>query len=74
MPRTSTRETSSLPAMLLAVAGIGLGANLLHDAIDRRILTAESIFHSPVSAVLAAIGVSMAGVLLWDAFASRRSR
>lgn len=74
MPRTTTREASHLPGLLFAAAGLVLGATLLHDAIDRRLLTAESIFHSPVSAVLSGIGVGMAGVLLWDAFSSRRSR
>lgn len=74
MPRTSTREASHVPGLLFAFAGLALGATLLHDAIDRRLLTAESIFHSPVTAVLSGIGVGMAGVLLWDAFFSRRSR
>ncbi len=74
MPRTSSREASNLPSLLFAAAGLLLGATLLHDAVDRRILTPDSIFHSPVTAVLSGIGVGMAGVLLWDAFFSRRSR
>lgn len=74
MPRTSTREGSQLPAILLACAGLGLAFPLVHDALDRRIFTADSIFHSPVATVLAALGVGMAGLLLWDVLSSRRPR
>ncbi len=74
MPRSTIRETSSLPSLVLACSGLALAYPLLHDAVDRRILTAESMFHSPVTVILAALGVGMAGILLWDFFADRRSR
>ncbi|HET8732251.1 MAG TPA: hypothetical protein VFM45_00620 [Anaeromyxobacteraceae bacterium] len=74
MPRSTIRESSTLPSLLLACAGLALAYPLLHDAFDRRILTAESIFHSPVTTGLALLGVGMAGVLLWDFFADRRGR
>ncbi len=74
MPRSTIRETSAVPSLLLAGAGVALALPLVHDAIDRRILTADSIFHSPLTVVLALLGVGMAGILLWDFFADRRSR
>jgi hypothetical protein len=74
MPRTTIRESSHLPSLLLACAGIGLAIPLVHDAIDQRLLTTESIFASPLIAVLSLLGVGMAGVLLWDFIADRRSR
>ena len=74
MPRTSVRPVSNLPSFLLASAGLLLGVALVHDAIDRRILTSESIFSSPVAAILATLGIGMAGVLIWDILSSRRSR
>jgi hypothetical protein len=74
MPRTTIRESSNVPALLLASAGIALGYFLVHDAVDRRILTAESIFNSPVTALMAALGVTMAGIILWDVFSSRWPR
>jgi hypothetical protein len=74
MPRSTIRESSTLPSLLLACAGLALAFPLLHDAFDRRLLTAESIFHSPVTTGLALLGVGMAGVLLWDFFADRRAR
>jgi hypothetical protein len=72
MPRTTIRESSQLPSILLACAGLALAFPLVHDAIDRRIFTAESIFNSPITTVLAVLGVGMAGVLLWDIVSSRR--
>ncbi len=74
MPRTTTRESSQLPSLLLACAGIALAFPLVHDTLDRRLLTAESIFHSPLTTFLAVLGVGMAGVLLWDFLDDRRSR
>ncbi len=74
MPRTSIREGSNLPSVLFASLGIALGIPLVHDDFDRRLLTADSIFHSPVTALLAALGVGMAVILLWDVLSSRRSR
>ncbi len=74
MPRSTIRESSSVPSLVLASAGLALAYPLVHDAVDRRILTADSIFHSPLTVVLALLGVGMAGVLLWDFFADRRSR
>jgi hypothetical protein len=72
MPRTTIRETSNLPGLLLAGCGLLIGGSLVHDAIDRRILTAESIFHSPLVALGAILGVGMAAVLIWDVVSSRR--
>jgi hypothetical protein len=72
MPRTTVRETSNLPALLLAGCGLLIGGTLVHDAIDRRLLTAESIFHSPLATFGAVLGVGMAAVLVWDVVTSRR--
>ncbi len=55
MPRTSIREGSNLPSVLFASLGIALGIPLVHDDFDRRLLTADSIFHSLVTALLAAL-------------------
>jgi hypothetical protein len=74
MPRTTTRKPSTVPSLLLGAGGILLGAQLLHDLVDRRLLTADSIFDSPLIAVLAALGVAMGGVLAWDFFTDRRPR
>ena len=74
MPRTSTRETSHLPSLLLGGAGIALAFPFVHDALDRRLLTAESIFSSPLTALLSILGVGMAGIILWDFFSSRWPR
>jgi hypothetical protein len=74
MPRSTLRESSTLPSLLFACAGLAFAFPLLHDVIDSRIFTAESIFQSPVSTALAVLGVGMAGVLLWDFFADRRTR
>ncbi len=74
MPRVSARPSSHLPSLLLAAAGLALGASLVHDAIDARVLTAASIFHSPLSVAGAIIGSFAAAVLLWDAVTSRRDR
>jgi hypothetical protein len=63
-----------LPSLLFAGAGVALAIPLVHDALDRRILTADSIFQSPLTVGLAVLGVGMAGVLLWDLLADRRSR
>jgi hypothetical protein len=72
MPRTTVRETSNLPALLLAGGALVIGGTLVHDAIDRRLLTAESIFHSPLATFGAIVGVGMAAVLIWDVVTSRR--
>ncbi|HET8724356.1 MAG TPA: hypothetical protein VFM53_09145 [Anaeromyxobacteraceae bacterium] len=74
MPRTTTRTPSAVPALLLGAAGVLVGSQLVHDLVDRRLLTAESIFHSPLAAIGAVLGTVMAGILLWDLFGSRRSR
>jgi len=74
MPRSAAREGSSLPSILFASLGIALGIPLVRDALDKRILTSDSIFHSPVTALLAALGVGMAVILLWDVLSARRSR
>lgn len=74
MPRTTIRTPSAVPALLLGAGGILIGSQLVHDLLDRRLLTAESIFHSPLTAVGALLGTVMAGILLWDLVGSRRSR
>jgi len=74
MPRTATRETSKFPALVFALAGLALGVAFVHDLVDSRLLTAASIFHSPLVAVGGALGVTMAAVLAWDLFASRHSK
>lgn len=74
MPRTTTRETSSFPSMLMAAAGLAIGVAFVHDVVDNHLLTASSIFHSPIAAVGAVLGVTMAAVLAWDLFTSRRSK
>jgi len=74
MPRTATRETSKFPSWVFATAGLALGVAFIHDVVDSRLLTAESIFHSPLVAVGGALGVTMAAVLVWDLIASRRSK
>jgi hypothetical protein len=73
MPRATTRETSRFPSVVLAGAGLALGVALVHDTVDSRLMTAASIFHSPIVAVGGVVGVLMAGVLAWDLFTSRRS-
>jgi hypothetical protein len=74
MPRTTIRETSSFPSMVLAGAGLAIGVAFIHDVVDSRLLTAASIFQSPIAAVLGALGVTMAAVLAWDLITSRRSK
>lgn len=74
MPRTTTRETSSFPAMVMAGAGLAIGVAFVHDVVDSHLLTSASIFQSPIAAVLGALGVTMAAVLAWDLFISRRSK
>ena len=73
MPRATTRETSRFPSVVLAGAGLALGVALIHDTVDSRLMTAASIFHSPIVAVGGVVGVLMAAVLAWDLFTSRRS-
>jgi hypothetical protein len=72
MPRATTRETSRFPSVVLAGAGLALGVALIHDTVDSRVMTAASIFHSPIVAVGGVLGVLMAAVLAWDLFTSRR--
>jgi hypothetical protein len=72
MPRATTRETSRIPSVVLAGAGLALGVALIHDTVDSRVMTAASIFHSPIVAVGGVLGVLMAAVLAWDLFTSRR--
>jgi hypothetical protein len=72
MPRATTRETSRFPSVVLAGAGLALGVALVHDIFDSRLMTAASIFHSPIVAVGGVLGVLMAGILAWDLFTSRR--
>jgi hypothetical protein len=72
MPRATTRETSRFPSVVLAGAGLALGVALVHDIVDSRLMTAASIFHSPIVAVGGVLGVLMAGILAWDLFTSRR--
>ena len=74
MPRTTTRETSSFPGMVMAGAGLAIGVAFIHDVVDSRLLTSASIFQSPIAAVLGALGVTMAAVLAWDLVTSRRSK
>jgi len=74
MPRTATKETSKFPSWVFALAGLALGVAFVHDLVDSRLLTAASIFHSPLAAVGGALGVTMAAVIAWDLFASRRSK
>jgi len=74
MPRATTRETSRFPSAVLAGAGLALGVAFLHDTVDSRLLTSESVFHSPLAAVGGVLGVIMAGVLAWDLLASRRQK
>jgi len=59
--------------VVLAGAGLALGVALVHDILDSRLMTAASIFHSPIVAVGGVVGVLMAAVLAWDLFTSRRS-
>ncbi len=72
MPQSTTRMASHLPALALAASGIALGAVLVHDAVDARWLTAESIFQSPLTVVGGARGAAMGAVLVWDWLTSRR--
>jgi hypothetical protein len=74
MPRITTRETSNLPSLVFAGAGLALGVAFLHDLVDSRLLTSASIFHSPLAAACGALGVAMAGVLAWDLLTSRRKK
>jgi len=74
MPRAATRETSRIPSVVFAGAGLAIGVAFVHDVVDSRLLTAASIFHSPIAAVGGALGVTMAAVLAWDLVTSRRSR
>jgi hypothetical protein len=74
MPRTTIRETSSFPSMVLAGAGLAIGVAFIHDVVDSRLLTAASIFQSPIAAAGGALGVTMAAVLAWDLITSRRSK
>jgi hypothetical protein len=74
MRQDITQQGSRLPSLLLASAGIALAIPLVHDAIDQRIFTPESIFDCRATALLAVIGMGGAGVLLWDFFISRRAR
>ena len=74
MPRATTRETSRVPSVVLAISGLALGAAFIHDTMDSRLLTAASIFHSPLAAVGGVLGVGMAAVLAWDVLTSRRQK
>jgi hypothetical protein len=58
--------------VVLAGAGLALGVAFVHDIVDSRLMTAASIFHSPIVAVGGVLGVLMAGILAWDLFTSRR--
>ena len=60
--------------MVLAISGLALGVAFIHDTMDNRLLTAASIFHSPLVAVGGALGVGMAAVLAWDVFSARRQK
>jgi hypothetical protein len=64
MPRTATRETSSFPSMVMAGAGLAIGVAFVHDVVDSHLLTSAS----------GVLGVTMAAVLAWDLFTSRRSK
>ena len=68
-----TQQGSRLPSLLMACAGLALAVPLVHDAIERRLFTTESIFDCGVTVLLALLGIGGAGVLLWDFFADRRS-
>jgi hypothetical protein len=74
MPQAIDRRTGQLPSLVLGLVGVALGAALVHDAVDRRLLTSESIFDSPLAVAGALLGVAMAVVLLWDSVAGRRKR
>jgi len=74
MPRTTTRETSSFPSMVMAGAGLAIGVAFVHDVVDSHLLTPASIFHSPIAAAGGALGVIMAAVLAWDLITARRSK
>jgi hypothetical protein len=74
MPRATTRETSRYPGVLFSLAGLALGVALIHDTVDSRLMTAASIFQSPIAAVGGVLGVTMAAVLAWDLFTSRRPK
>jgi hypothetical protein len=75
MPQVIDRhQVSYVPSLALGVVGVALGAALLHDAIDRRILTPASIFDSPLAVVGALLGVAMAVILVCDSIASRGKR
>jgi hypothetical protein len=74
MPRVATRETSEFPLVILAGSGLAVGVAFVHDMVDSRLLTAASIFNSPLVALLGALGVAMAGVLAWDLIVSRRRK
>jgi hypothetical protein len=74
MPQVIDRRTGQLPSLALGVGGVALGAALFHDVVDRRILTPESIFDSPLAVAGALLGVAMAVIVVWDAVASRGSR
>jgi hypothetical protein len=58
--------------VVLAGAGLALGVALVHDTVDSRVMTAASIFHSPIVAVGGVLGVLMAAILAWDLLTSRR--
>jgi hypothetical protein len=74
MRHSTTQQGSRLPSLLMALAGISFAIPLVHDALDQRIFTAESIFDSRATALLAVLGIGMAGILLWDLFTTFRSR
>jgi hypothetical protein len=74
MPRTATTETSNIPAMVISGAGLAIGVAFIHDVVDSHLLTAASIFQSPIAAVGGVLGVTMAAVLAWDLITSRLSK
>jgi hypothetical protein len=74
MPRAAIREASRFPSIIFAGAGLAIGVAFVHDVVDSHLLTAASIFQSPIAAAGGVLGVTMAAVLAWDLFTSRRSK